>query len=349
MHLIPNKKDEWENLVPTLFKAYILTAYVVWKLSSLYISGEGSPFMPPFAVTIGYVLSIAVLSFVAGLQKGRRQNEAAMRTLVFIVIGGVFLSIGFQAGSILRQIAFFADVLINGFVLCYALNTRRSQKMRALTFWIWGCSINVIREIGYLLCNYWSPPLGNNLSNVGRTDFWGLLYNFPMSSFVEFYWLSYPLAGVLYVAGVILVIQELRSNEPFVPSPNTAMFVALGILASMILMAISFMRLGYAELLPTLVINSAALYFCFVGYRQFKSKAFIFLALAAILTAGRMVGLNLLNGYHNRLHDGTIYSMEQWLVELMMLGSILAIVCWGAGIIFFIQRTSSRSGLSEIA
>ena len=100
MRLIPTKKEDWQNLVSALFKAYVVTAYIIWKLSSIYISGEGSPFMPPFAVTSGYILSIVVLSFVAGVQKGRKQNEAAVRTLVFIVIGVVFLSISFQAGSI---------------------------------------------------------------------------------------------------------------------------------------------------------------------------------------------------------------------------------------------------------
>jgi hypothetical protein len=166
---------------------------------------------------------------------------------------------------------------------------------------------------------------------------------------VEFYWLGYLLAGVLYVAGVILVIQKLRAKEQFIPSPNTAMFVALGFLASMILMAISFMRLGYAELLPAIVINSAVLYFCFVGYRQFKSNAFVFMALAAILTVSRIMGLNLLNWYHNQIQDGTIYTIEQWLVELMLLGSILGIVFWGAGIVLVIQRISSRTGQPEIS
>ena len=344
MHLIPTKKEECQNIVPALFKAYIVTAYIIWKLSSLYISGEGSPFMPPFAVTIGYILSIVVLSFVAGVQKGRKQNEAALRTLVFIVIGIVFLSIGFQAGSILTQIAFLTDVLINCLVLCYALNVRRSQKIRVLTFWIWGCSINLIRELGLLICNYWSQQSGNYENSVFNKSFWGLFYNFPTGSFGEFYWLASLLAGVLYVAGVILVIQKLRTKEQFNPSPNTAMFVALGFLAAMILMAISLARFESTGLLPTIAVNAVLLYFCLGGYRQFKSKAFICFASAAILTIARTIGLEGLNRYHNWLHDGTIYTFEQWIVELLQIGSVLAIVLLGAGIILVVQGISSKSG-----
>jgi len=326
----------------TLFKAYVVAAYVVWKLSSLYISGEESPFAPPFAVAAGYMLSIVVLSFEAAVQIGKKQSEAAVRTLVFVVIGVIFLSISFQAGPILNEITILADVLINGLVLFYILSVRRSQKKRALTFWIWGCLINLIREIGLVLCNYWTPPMGNIESNFGRTDFWGLFYCFPLSSFMEINWLGYLLAGVLYVAGVILIIQERREREQFKTSPNTAMFVALGFLVSIILMGISFMRLGHAELLPALAINPVVMYFCFVGFRQFKSLAFIFLALAAILTVVRIIAVDLLDQYHNRIHDGTIYTTEQWLVELMSLGGILAIVFWGAGIISIIQRIRVR-------
>jgi hypothetical protein len=268
-----------------------VAAYIVWKFSSLYISGENSPFSPPFALAAGYMLSIIVLSFKAGIQIGRKQNEAAVRTLVFLVIGVVFLSINFQAGPILKQITFFADVLINTSVLCFALNARRSQKKRALTFWIWGCSINLIREIGMVLCNYWTPPLGNIQSNFGRTDFWGLFYSFPSSSFMEIYWLGYLLTGVLYVAGVILIIQEQRAKDQFSLSPNTAMFVAFGFLASMILMGISFLRLEHAELLPALAINGVVIYFCFGGFRHLKSKAFVLLASAAILAVARIVGV----------------------------------------------------------
>jgi len=321
-----------------LFKAYVVAAYIVWKLSSLYISEENSPFAPPVAVAAGYVLSIIVLSFVAGIRMGRKQNKAAVRTLVFVVIGVVFLSISFQAVSILRQITFLADVLINGLVLCYALSVRRSQKTRALTYWIWGCLINLIREIGLGLCNYWTPPLGNVENNLGRTDFWGLFYSFPSSSFMEIYWLGYLMSGVLYVSGIILIIQEQRAKDQFSLSPNTAMFVALGFLASMILMGISFLRLEHAELLPALAINGVVIYFCFGGFRHLKSKAFVLLASAAILAVARIVGVYLLDWYHNRVHNGGIATAEQWLLELLLLGSIVAIVFWGAGIIFIIQR-----------
>jgi hypothetical protein len=244
--------------------------------------------------------------------------------------------------SILNHATFLAAVVFDGLVLCYALNARRHQKMRALTFWIWGSSINLIREIGLVLCNYWTPPLGNIGSNFGRTDFWGLFYSFPSSSFMEIYWLGYLLAGVLYVAGVILIIQEQRAKEQFRPSPNTAMFVALGVLVSMILMGISFMRLEHAELLPALAINAVVAYFCFVGYRLFKAKAFVCLVLAAILPVARIIVVYLLDQYHNRIHNGGISTTEQWLLGLMLLGSIMAIIFWGVGIIYIIQHICLR-------
>ena len=192
------------------------------------------------------------------------------------------------------------------------------------------------------MCNYFLPPLGNNVGNIRRTDFWGLLYNFPITSFIEFYWLGYLLAGVLGIAGVVLTIQKQRAKEKFNPSPNTAMYVALGFLAAMILMAISSMRLGHAEFLPAVAINLALLYACLIGYRQFKSIAFVFLGVAAILTMARSVGLVSMDWYHNRIHDGGIYTMEQWLLELLLLGGITATLCWGAGIVSLVRgiRTS---------
>ena len=342
MHLIPSNKEEWQNLVPALFKAYVALAYIIWKCSSLYVFGESSSFSPTSAVMGGYLLSIVVLAFLAGIQIGKKQTREAVRTIIFIALSFALLLISFHAGSILNGLVILANILINFSVLCYMLNVRRSQKMMALTFWIWGCLINVIRDVGLLLCNYWLPPLGNNVSNMRRTDFWGLLYNFPITSFVEFYWLGFLLSGVLYVAGVILVIQKLRAIEQFKLSSNTAMFVALGFLAAMILMAISFMFLGHAEFLPAIVINSAIFYFCFNGYQQFKSKAFVFLSIAAILTTVRVGGLVVLDWYHNEIHNGGIYNIEQWLLELMLLGGVVAIVFWGTGIVLAIKSVTFR-------
>jgi hypothetical protein len=206
----------------------------------------------------------------------------------------------------------------------------------------------LIRELGLLICNYWSQQSGNYENTVFHKSFWGLLYNFPTGSFAEFYWLGSLLTGVLYVAGVILAIQKLRAKDQFNPSPNTAMFVALGLLASMILMAISLARFESTGLLPTIAVNAVLLYFCLGGYRQFKSKAFICLASAAILTISRTIGIEGLNRYHNWLHDGTIYTFEQWIVGLLQIGSILAIILLGVGIIFIVQSISPKSGQSEI-
>jgi hypothetical protein len=344
MHLIPANKNEWQALVPGLFKAYVVSAYIVWKFISQFISGENSPFAPPSTIMVGYFLSIVVLSFVAGNQVGKKQNQAAIRTIVFIAIGFAFVLVSFQAASILNRIVLIANILANCLVLFYAINARRRQKMRTLTFWIWASSISLIREPGLFICNYILPPLGNNTTNIGRTDFWGMLYNFPITSFLDFYWLGYLLAGVLYVAGILLTIQKLQSKEPFNPSPNTAMYVALGFLASMILMGISFMCLGRAEFLPTIAINAAVLYFCFLGYRQIKLKAFIFWGLAAILSMVRIIGLDMFDWYHNSIHNGGIYTIEQWLIELLLLGGTIAIVFWSTGVILLIRSVSNQQG-----
>jgi hypothetical protein len=243
---------------------------------------------------------------------------------------------------ILNQAAFLAAILFNGLVLCYALNTRRHHKIRALTFWIWGCSINLIREIGLVLCNYWTPPMGNIESNFGRTDFWGLFYTFPLSSFMQFYWLGLLLAGALYVAGVILAIQQLRAGGRFSLSPNTAMFVALGFLVLMILMGVSFMRLDHAEILPALAVNLTVLCVCVAGYRQVKFKVAVFLILAAVLTVARNMVVYWQDRQHNLIHYGTIYTVEQWLMGLVLLGSIAATVFWGAGMVLIIRRFADR-------
>jgi hypothetical protein len=337
MHLIPKNQEDWRNFLPALCKGYVVLAYAIWKAISIYISGDNSPFTPPVAITVGYVFSIVILSFVAGKQVGQKQTRAAVRTFIFITIGGAFWLMNFPGSLAFGEVTFCGGLLVNGFIICYGLNARRFQKTRALTFWIWGSAINIVREIGLVICNYWTPPLGN-AGYVGRTDFWGLMYYFPMSSFLEFYWLGFLLAGVLYVAGIVLSLQKLQSEKEFIPSPNTAMFVALGFLASMILMAISFMRLQHVELLPTLVINLATFYFCYIGYRQFKTKSFIFLALAAMLTILKIIGLDCLDWYHNSIHNGGIYTFEQWLIELMLMGSVLAIVFLGTGIFFLVRQ-----------
>lgn len=164
-----------------------------------------------------------------------------------------------------------------------------------------------------------------------------------MSSFLDFYWLGYLLAGVLYVAGIILVIQKLQSKEPFNPSPNTAMFVALGFLTLLILLGVSFMFFRLTGFLPTIAINLAAVYFCYVGYRQIKSRSFVFLGIAAILFMVRLIGLDLFNWYHNSIHNGGINEIEQWIIQLMLLGATIAIVSWGTGLILLMRSLSTQA------
>ena len=342
VHMTPSisaKTVDWKRLATFFFKSYIIVAFAIWKLNSIFVSGDKSPFEPPFPIIAGYLLCVVVLSCVAGFQIGQKQNNAALRTFIFIAIGLVFLSISFESRQIFRLIAFFADILINGFMVIYLLCIRRSRNWRSLTFWIWACSINLAREIGLLFCNYWLPPFGNNMSTINRKDFWGLMYNFPVNNgFMEFYWLGYLLAGVLSVAGIALAVQKFRFKEKFNPSPNTAMLVALGFTVCMVLAAISIMRLNHAEFLPTIAINATAIYFCFTGYWRFKSTAFILFAIAAILTTLRIVGLVSLDWYHNSIHNGGIATVEQWFVELLLMSSVVAIICWSAGIIFIFRR-----------
>ncbi len=342
MHLIPKGQNEWRNLLPNLCRAYIVLAYAIWKSISVFICGESSPFIPPVALTVGYLFCILVLAFVAGRQVERKENKSAIWTFIFVMVAMAFCLMNFPGSPAFRAVIFWSELLASGLVLCYVWKARRFQRTRALTFWIWGGAINIVRETGLLLCNYWTPPLGN-AGYVGRTDFWGLMYYFPASSFLEFYWLGFLLTGVLYVAGLVLICQRLQSKEEFKPSPNTAMYVALGFLALMILMAVSFMGLRHAELLPTVAVNLAVLYFCFLGHQKFRMNAFAFLAMAAILTLVRVVGLVALDWYHNRLHNGGIYAVEQWLIQMMLLGSVLAMVFWGMGIILIIRRLQDQS------
>ncbi len=120
------------------------------------------------------------------------------------------------------------------------------------------------------------------------------------------------------------------------------MFVALGFLVLMILMGVSFMRLDHAEILPALAVNLTVLCVCVAGYRQIKFRVVIFLILAAVLTVARISVVYLLDQYHNRIHNGGIDTSEQWLMGLVLLGSITATVFWGAGMVLVIRRFANR-------
>jgi len=333
MHLTPTNTDEWKEIPLSLLKIYVVLAYIVWEICDCYITGLG--FSAGWntvhsSITLGYVFSVVVLSLTAGVQYGRKKNRAASQTLAFALIGASFLfvdtvnlqNLGLWLWAIPRL-----DILINVAVLCCALIVRFRIKTRALTFFIWGCAINLVRETGIYYCEYPSWDIANS------APFWRSVHDFPGGSFLEFYWIGYIVAGVLFASGIILSIRQMQAKGMSKVSPNTAMYVALAILFLMIGMTISLSFFGHPEFLPTMIISGFVIYFSFKAYRQQRAALFIFLFLSGILTISQVAGLDLYQKWYFPPGE-----FESWLFDLLSIAGAIAGGLWAAGIILIILR-----------
>lgn len=110
----------------------------------------------------------------------------------------------------------------------------------------------------------------------------------------------------------------------------------------MSLMGISFMHLGHAEILPALAVCLTIVGVCVTGYRQIKFKVAVLLILAAVFIPARDLIIYSLDKHHNQIHDGTIYTAEQWRLELLLVGSIMATISWGTGMVFLVRHFRMR-------
>ena len=341
MHQIPAKADGWKNRLLCLMKVYVVFGYIVRETCLIYVSGADnysitqwifeSPFLSPAIVVTGYALCITGLSFAAGSQYKGNDREAAFRTFIFILIGLAFLQVSFRGISAWNWMIPGMVIWANGWVVwcCYRLS--RDFKARIFTCWIWACSIYLIGEVGM---QFRSFP---DWWKVGSSDpFWRLVHDFPAGDFLQIYWIGNITAGALFFTGLVLAIRQLQSNDLLKPSPNTSAFVALGIVALMVSLAVSVSFFHHPEFLPAAAINGAVCLVSLNACRREKSVAFLCLALASALTIVRTAGLDLHSNWQNPPSGFWL-----WMFDLLTSLGFIATVIWYAGMVLIVQRIST--------
>src|SRR5271170_8035924 len=210
MPLDSAQMEKCKNWVLAALKFFILLGFPLWKLCNLYISGNDSPYNPynPSSfVTVGYLLCLTGLAFFAGIQYGRRQPREALQSLIFFLLGAMFLLVNFEGIPLLEGAIPATEIVVNGLVFSVALLARRRFKARALTFWIWACAINIARAVGSRFCSF------PDWHQAPQSRFWQIVNDFPPGDLMEFYWISGFVSSALYVAGIILAICQLRAKE----------------------------------------------------------------------------------------------------------------------------------------
>jgi hypothetical protein len=332
MPLDSARMEKCKNWALAALKICILSGFPLWKLCNLYISGNDSPYIPSSLVTTGYLLCLTGLAFFAGMQYGRRQPREALQSLIFFLLGAMFLLVNFEGIPLLEGAIPATEIVVNGLVFSVALLARRRFKARALTFWIWACAINIAREVGLRFCQF------PEWYQASQSRFWQIVNDFPPGDLMEFYWISGFVSSVLYVAGIILAIRQLRAKETVKPSPNTAMLVALGVLILMIELAVSPSKFEKLDFLPVTTVNLVVILVAVLAIPKYQ-PAFFCLALAGVLTIGRTVGLDFYHGWSYPARG-----FEQGLLELLSAIGLTASVLWATATILVIRRAFVRRG-----
>jgi hypothetical protein len=344
MPLDSAQMEKWKNWVLAALKFFILLGFPLWKLCNLYISGNGSsyipsslvmtgydsPYIPSSFLTTGYLLCLTGLVFFAGMQYGRRQHREALQSLIFFLLGAVFLLVTFEGIPLLEGAIPVTEIVVNGLVFSVALLARRRFKARALTFWIWACVINIAREVGLSFCKF------PNWYQASQSRFWQIVNDFPPGDLMDFYWISGFVSSALYVAGIILVIRQLQAKETVRPSPNTAMLVALGVLVLIIELAVSLFKFGKPDFLPVITINLVVILVAVLAIPKYQ-PAFLCLALAGMFNIGRTFGLDF---YHGWSYPPSGFG--QGLLESLLTISITASALWATATILIIRRAFVR-------
>jgi hypothetical protein len=331
--IFPAKAEHWVGFVLSLLKIYVVAAYLVWGMFDLYVQNGNNPSIAPPAMRSGYFLCLIVLVFAAGIQLGTGRREMALRTGAFILIGTLFLLMSLQVQPFwLWMMVFATNIVINGSVLLCALAACRHFKMRAFTFWIWACSINLVREIGIVLCKY---PYAVDKRSL---PLWRLMNDLPAGNFLEFYWIGFIVAGVLWAAGSILVIRHVLTQGRAAVSTNTAMLAALSVLVLLIGMALSFSLFQSPSLIPTAAIGGVVFFFSLAAYCRHRTPAFAFLVVACAINIVRTAVMAMHHSWPEK--SG---SFVQLFFELLSLGGVISGVLWGVGNCLLIQRVTEMN------
>jgi hypothetical protein len=328
MQLDYSPKEKFKEWTLAAFKIYVVLGFVVWKLLNLYISGNDTSiiFIPSSTVAAGYVICLVFWTFTTGVQYGQGEHKKALHSAIFVLLGAIFLWVTFESIPLSEWTIPWVEIATNLTIFGAALIARRRFKARALTFWIWASSLNIIRELGMKVFNslnrYRSPG----------SPFFHQVSGFPPGAFMEAYWIGGLVSSVLFVAGIILSVRQLRAKETVNPSPNTAMFVALAVMASIAGLPASRSLFQITDFLPVMAINLVLFCACIWGISKYQS-AFLCLALAVLFTVGRTVGLDFYSHWSFPPHG-----FDQWFLEFLSALGIVAGVLRVTAIILIIRQ-----------
>src|SRR5277367_4105376 len=135
MHLFPRKKDEWPGFGLFLCKVYIAFGFAIWKLCNFYIDGDSELFATfnssnlALVIGSGYIVSILILLFYAGVQIGSGRRKNAVQLFLFVGLGILFLLLGCGISfSFLSSAGTATALVVNGVVLYFVSMAQRHFK-----------------------------------------------------------------------------------------------------------------------------------------------------------------------------------------------------------------------------
>jgi len=329
-----------------LIKFYIAVAFIVWKLSCLYIQGDAglsSNFGASFwslAVGWGYAIGVVILLSHAFLKLRSKQYQGLAASLIFTGFGLLFLVLGTGIPHLtVSSVGSIAGLGMNALMLYYSFKGLRHFKTRAFTLWVWGYAINLIGEIGMKFFITANTPAMVAGGNPGW--FWNLVQDFGLSALhaewlLEFYWLGHIVSGVLIAAGLILLVRQAGSKDSQPLSTNTAKYVAMGVLLMLVGIYPSLAYFGSPGLVSTCVVNVVILWFSLSARRQSKGFCFTLWACASGVTLALTVG-----GQFHRNWGYPPGWFDSIILEMMVLGGLIAGILWIVGLILALRQMSS--------
>jgi hypothetical protein len=337
-----------------LVLVYIATAFVFWKSGCFYIYGDAglsftfssSPWST--AVGAGYVAALFILAVHAALQFKSGRYQGITRTLIFGGLGLLLFTLGagFSYTSI-NVLSALAGLGINALLLYCAFKGWRYFRTRAFVYWVWAFAINLVREIGIR----WLTEANSSASGVtGGFGRFLVFTHLPGRSshahswwFPELYWLGHIVSSVLIVAGVILLIGQLRSSGRRAQSPNTAKYAAAGVLLMLVGIYPSLAYFGSPGIVTTFLATAVMLWCSVLAWRRWSIAGFAFWAWASGLALLVMLG-GLLQ--HNRVYppggfDQTTLALIQLMSALIAMANLVAGILWVAGLMLILRYLPS--------
>lgn len=306
-----------------LVQIYIAIAFVCWKMACFYINGESglsftfSASAWSMAVGAGYVVGVVVLLGHAALQIRSGLCWDSTRTVGYSGLGLLFLLLGVSFRSPwVNEMNTQARVGINILMVYYAFKGLRYFKTRTFVYWVWAYSINLAREVGF------------RWIDTDTEAGW----------FLELYWLGHIVSSVLMVAGMILLVRQLRSEDGQVQSQNTAKYVSFGILFLLIGIYPSLVFYGSPGIVTTCLANGVMLIYSIIAWRRLKIAQFALWAWASGITLAVMFG-----GQRHRTWFYRPWEFDATILDMIDIGNLIAGIFWVAGLVLILRYLSSTA------